>query len=71
MLPKIRSKEYLYPIPEYDLKPSDVKNFIQELKGFHEIFEDCFHRRESRNHFLTIWQDNLVIYKESQLNLLH
>lgn len=51
MLPRIRSKEYLYPIPEYDLKPSDVKNFIQELKGFHEIFEDCFHRRESRNHF--------------------
>ena len=51
MLPKIRSKEYLYSIPKFNLKTRDVKNFIHELKGFHEIFEDCFHRRESRNHF--------------------
>ena len=51
MLPKIRSKEYLYSIPKFNLKTMDVKNFIHELKGFHEIFEDCFHRRESRNHF--------------------
>ncbi len=44
MLPEIRSKEYLYPIPEYNLKQRDIENFIHELRGFHELFEDCFNR---------------------------
>jgi len=52
MLPAIRCEEYLYPVPKFDLKVSDVKEFSNELNGFHEQFSDCFLRSESRLHFL-------------------
>jgi len=52
MLPDIRSDEHLYAVPKFDLGKSDVKDFINELKGFHEQFYDCFQRSESREHFL-------------------
>ena len=51
MLPEIRSQEYLFPVPKFDVSSCDVEDFIDELKGFHEIFSDCFHRSESRDHF--------------------
>jgi len=51
MLPEVRSQEYLYPVPKFDLCEGDVKNFMNELKGFHQVFAECFHRSESRDHF--------------------
>ncbi len=51
MLPKIRSYEHRYPVPKFDLNKDDIKNFSNELRGFHEQFADCFHRSESREHF--------------------
>ncbi len=51
MLPEIRSQEYLYPIPKFDICEGDVENFINELRGFHQVFAECFHRSESRDHF--------------------
>lgn len=51
MLPVIRSDEYLYPVPKFDLGKGDVKDFMNELRGFHEQFADCFQRSESREHF--------------------
>ena len=51
MLPEIRDQEYLFAVPKFSVEKSDVKNFINELKGFHEVFRDCFHRSESRGHF--------------------
>ena len=51
MLPNIRSEEYLYAIPKYEINGDDVRGFMDELKGFHEVFSDCFYRSESRNHF--------------------
>jgi len=51
MLPITRSDEHLYPVPKFDLGKGDVKDFMNELKGFHEQFADCFHRSESRHHF--------------------
>ena len=51
MLPATRSDEYLYRVPKFDLGKGDVKDFMNELKGFHEQFADCFHRSESREHF--------------------
>ena len=51
MLPVSRCDEHLYRVPKFDLGKSDVDNFINELKGFHEQFYDCFHRSESRDHF--------------------
>ena len=51
MLPKNRDQEYLFTVPKFTITKGDVKGFIKELKGFHEVFSDCFHRSESRDHF--------------------
>ena len=51
MLPQIRNQEHLFPVPQFTVSSADVKDFTNELKGFHEVFSDCFHRSESRGHF--------------------
>ena len=51
MLSEHRIYERHYPIPKYDIRENDIDDFMNELKGFHEIFHDCFQRSESRNHF--------------------
>ena len=51
MLPGIRCNDHLYSVPKFDLGKSDVKDFMNELSGFHEQFADCFQRSESREHF--------------------
>lgn len=51
MLPVTRCHEYLYTVPKFDLGKGDIKDFMDELKGFHEQFADCFQRSESREHF--------------------
>ena len=51
MLPVTRCDEHLYSIPKFDLSKSTIKNFMNELSGFHEQFADCFQRSESREHF--------------------
>jgi len=51
MLPVIRCDEHLYSIPKFDLGKGDIKDFVNELSGFHEQFADCFQRSESREHF--------------------
>lgn len=51
MLPATRSEEYLYSVPKFDLGKKDIKDFMNELSGFHEQFADCFQRSESREHF--------------------
>ena len=42
MLPKIRNQEHLFSIPKFTVSSDDVKNFTNELQGFHEVFSDCF-----------------------------
>ena len=51
MLPVTRCDEHLYRVPKFDLDKDDIDDFLNELKGFHEQFYDCFHRSESRDHF--------------------
>ena len=51
MLPVQRCDEQIYSVPKFNLANSDMKNFINELRGFHEQFVDCFQRSESRAHF--------------------
>ena len=51
MLPATRCDEHLYSVPKFDLGKGDIKDFINELSGFHEQFADCFQRSESRAHF--------------------
>lgn len=52
MLPVTRCDEHLYAVPKFDLCKGDIKDFMNELSGFHEQFADCFQRSESREHFL-------------------
>lgn len=52
MLPAFRKDDYLFSVPKFDISKDDVKNFMNELRGFHEQFSDCFYRSESRDHFL-------------------
>ncbi len=51
MLPTIRKYEHHYPVPKFNVKKGDLKDFMNELDGFHEQFADCFQRSESREHF--------------------
>ncbi len=51
MLPDTRCGEHFYSVPKFDLNIDDIKDFMNELRGFHEQFHDCFHRSESRDHF--------------------
>jgi SRSO17 transposase len=51
MLPSIRTQDYLYDIPKFDIKIPDVKSFAKELKGFHSQFAECFSREEPRENF--------------------
>jgi SRSO17 transposase len=51
MLPQVRNEEHLFSIPKFNITKDDVNDFTHELKGFHEVFSDCFHRSESRGHF--------------------
>src|SRR6266700_1724370 len=51
MLPACRTEGEGFTIPTFDVVPSDVKNFMDELQEFQAAFHDCFVRSEPRAHF--------------------
>lgn len=51
MLPIYRVEGDEFSVPKFDIKEKDVGNFINELKGFHDEFKDCFNRSEPRENF--------------------
>ena len=51
MLPDIRKDLEPYSVPIFNVDKKDVNNFINELKGFHSEFADCFQRSEPRVNF--------------------
>ena len=51
MLPACRSDGEGFAIPMFDVVPSDVEGFMEELWGFQSAFHDCFARSEPRAHF--------------------
>jgi SRSO17 transposase len=51
MLPACRVGGDGFTIPTFDLVPSDVEGFMEELWAFQSIFHDCFARSEPRAHF--------------------
>jgi len=51
MLPQVRQPDCPYSVPKFDLNQNDIEDFLNELRGFHEQFADCFYRSESRDHF--------------------
>jgi SRSO17 transposase len=51
MLPACRTGGEGFAIPTFDLVPSDVEGFMEELWEFQSTFHDCFGRSEPRAHF--------------------
>jgi SRSO17 transposase len=51
MLPAWRTTDEGFSIPTFDVMPSDVEGFIDELQAFQSAFHDCFVRSEPRAHF--------------------
>ena len=51
MLPASRTDSEGFAIPTFDIVPSDVEGFMDELWAFQSLFHDCFTRRESLVHF--------------------
>jgi SRSO17 transposase len=51
MLPACRTDHEGFIIPTFDLVPSDVEGFMDELWEFQSAFHDCFTRSEPRAHF--------------------
>ena len=51
MLPQQESEGDAFAVPKLDLEKPDVEGFMEELRGFHTEFRDCFRRSELRKHF--------------------
>src|SRR5437870_2100694 len=51
MLAACRTNGEGFAIPMFDLVPSDVEGFMEELWAFQSAFHDCFARSEPRAHF--------------------
>src|SRR6266851_7124332 len=51
MLAACRTNGEGFAIPTFDLVPSDVEGFMDELWEFQSVFHDCFARSEPRAHF--------------------
>jgi SRSO17 transposase len=51
MLPACRTEGEGFAIPTFDVVPSDVEGFMDELWAFQSAFHDCFARSEPRAHF--------------------
>src|SRR5574341_2073278 len=51
MLPACRTEGEGFAMPTFDVVPSDVEGFMDELQDFQAAFHDCFPRSEPRGHF--------------------
>ena len=51
MLPVGRTEGEGFSIPTFDVVPSDVEGFMDELQAFQSALHDCFVRSEPRAHF--------------------
>src|SRR5437870_12434045 len=51
MLPACRTEGEGFAIPTFDVVPSDVEGFMDEIQEFQSAFHDCFPRSEPRAHF--------------------
>jgi SRSO17 transposase len=51
MLPACRTNGEGFVIPSFEIVPSDVEDFMDELWEFQAAFHDCFARSEPRAHF--------------------
>ena len=52
MVPENRIQDGIFPIPKLLIGKEDIARFIEEFRGFHAQFEDCFSREEPRESFV-------------------
>ena len=51
MVPESRVQDGSFPIPKMLIGKEDISQFIEEFRGFHSQFADCFSREEPRENF--------------------
>ncbi len=51
MLPECRAEGDILCIPKFSIDTEDIEGFVEELRGFHQEFADCFSRQEPRDNF--------------------
>jgi len=51
MVPESRVQDGSFPIPKLLIGKEDLNQFIEEFRGFHAQFADCFSREEPRENF--------------------
>jgi SRSO17 transposase len=51
MVPRCRTEGDGYAVPKFDLTKRELGDFVNELKGFHQEFRECFARNEPRENF--------------------
>jgi SRSO17 transposase len=51
MIPENRVENGSFPIPKLLIEKEDISIFMEEFKGFHAQFADCFSREEPRKNF--------------------
>ena len=51
MIPENRVYDGSFPIPKLLIDKEDIGRFIEEFRGFHAQFADCFSREEPRENF--------------------
>jgi SRSO17 transposase len=52
MVPENRVQDGTFPIPKLFIGKEDITQFIEEFRGFHAQFADCFSREEPRESFV-------------------
>jgi hypothetical protein len=57
MLPACRTEGAGFSLPTFDLGPSDVEGFMEELWELRSTLHDCFARSEPRPHFFNYKQN--------------
>src|SRR3972149_10277748 len=51
MVPESCVQDGSFPIPKLLIGKEDISQFIEEFRGFHAQFADCFSREEPRDNF--------------------
>ena len=52
MVPESRLQDGSFPVPKLLIGKDDITHFIEEFRGFHAQFADCFSRVEPRENFV-------------------
>lgn len=52
MVPENRVQDGSFPIPKLFIDKEDIDQFVEEFRGFHAQFAECFSREEPRENFV-------------------